>query len=331
MACQGSPRPGRRGAGRRRAIRRTRSAGLSRCRRISRASLTSSSKVTRSAGSTSVCWPRLSALSSHAVSLGRSRRVCAERIRSRQSRLVTTVRQPRGSRTSPVRPGPGVGTPPEPHLRPHRYRRASDTRGRSSTRGRLARPPRQGHLRPRDRSPQRPAPSKSPSYKTGRDSTLHRDRHAWATVLATHLRGAVTFLPALPSFPTTRHTKGVDMILITGATGNVGRPLVTQLLARGAKVRAISRNPNTAGLPTEPKSVGADPADRTHSTDALTTSPRSSSTPAPSTPPRRRSWPSRSVPASSGPSRLPPATSTKTTPGNPLAGEATSTPSSSRP
>ena len=39
------------------------------------------------------------------------------------------------------------------------------------------------------------------------------------------------------------------MILITGASGNVGRPLVAQLLARGAKVRAISRYPDTAGLP----------------------------------------------------------------------------------
>jgi uncharacterized protein YbjT (DUF2867 family) len=50
------------------------------------------------------------------------------------------------------------------------------------------------------------------------------------------------------------------MILITGATGNVGRPLVTQLLARGAKVRAISRNPNIAGLPDGTEVVQADPS-----------------------------------------------------------------------
>ena len=42
------------------------------------------------------------------------------------------------------------------------------------------------------------------------------------------------------------------MILITGATGNVGLPLVTQLLARGAKVRAVSRHPTLAGR-AEPK------------------------------------------------------------------------------
>ena len=50
------------------------------------------------------------------------------------------------------------------------------------------------------------------------------------------------------------------MILITGATGNVGRPLVAQLLARGAKVRAISRHAATAGLPDGAEVVEADPS-----------------------------------------------------------------------
>jgi nucleoside-diphosphate-sugar epimerase len=39
------------------------------------------------------------------------------------------------------------------------------------------------------------------------------------------------------------------MILVTGATGNVGRPLVTQLLHREAPVRAVTRNAATASLP----------------------------------------------------------------------------------
>lgn len=39
------------------------------------------------------------------------------------------------------------------------------------------------------------------------------------------------------------------MILVTGATGNVGRPLVTQLAAEGVKVRALTRRPAEAGFP----------------------------------------------------------------------------------
>lgn len=38
-------------------------------------------------------------------------------------------------------------------------------------------------------------------------------------------------------------------ILVTGATGNVGRNVVDQLVRRGAQVRAIVRNPATADLP----------------------------------------------------------------------------------
>jgi uncharacterized protein YbjT (DUF2867 family) len=52
------------------------------------------------------------------------------------------------------------------------------------------------------------------------------------------------------------------MIMVTGGTGNVGRPLVTQLLDRGAKVRAISRHLNTAGLPSGAEVVEADPSRR---------------------------------------------------------------------
>jgi len=40
-------------------------------------------------------------------------------------------------------------------------------------------------------------------------------------------------------------------ILVTGATGNVGRPLVTQLIAAGVDVRAVTRNPDGAALPPE--------------------------------------------------------------------------------
>ncbi|MEV4285983.1 NAD-dependent epimerase/dehydratase family protein [Nonomuraea bangladeshensis] len=39
------------------------------------------------------------------------------------------------------------------------------------------------------------------------------------------------------------------MILVTGATGLVGRHLITTLRGDGAEVRALSRRPETAGLP----------------------------------------------------------------------------------
>ena len=38
-------------------------------------------------------------------------------------------------------------------------------------------------------------------------------------------------------------------ILVTGATGNIGRHVVTQLAATGARVRAMTRDPEAAGLP----------------------------------------------------------------------------------
>ncbi|WP_329094038.1 MULTISPECIES: SDR family oxidoreductase [unclassified Streptosporangium] len=38
-------------------------------------------------------------------------------------------------------------------------------------------------------------------------------------------------------------------VLVSGATGNVGRPLVEQLLAGGHRVRALTRNPAKANLP----------------------------------------------------------------------------------
>jgi nucleoside-diphosphate-sugar epimerase len=46
------------------------------------------------------------------------------------------------------------------------------------------------------------------------------------------------------------HGKPVhSVILVTGATGNVGRHVVTQLLHTGARVRALARDPASAGLP----------------------------------------------------------------------------------
>ncbi|MEC3979349.1 NAD(P)H-binding protein [Amycolatopsis sp. H20-H5] len=48
------------------------------------------------------------------------------------------------------------------------------------------------------------------------------------------------------------------LILVTGATGKVGRAAVTELLARGARVRAFVRDPATANLPAAAEIVRGD-------------------------------------------------------------------------
>jgi uncharacterized protein YbjT (DUF2867 family) len=50
------------------------------------------------------------------------------------------------------------------------------------------------------------------------------------------------------------------MILVTGATGNVGREVVKLLLDGGQKVAAVTRNPAAATLPAAAKTVGGDPS-----------------------------------------------------------------------
>jgi uncharacterized protein YbjT (DUF2867 family) len=47
----------------------------------------------------------------------------------------------------------------------------------------------------------------------------------------------------------------MNAILVTGATGNVGRPLVTQLAESGVEVRAVTRRPDAADLPAEVERV----------------------------------------------------------------------------
>lgn len=50
-------------------------------------------------------------------------------------------------------------------------------------------------------------------------------------------------------------------ILVTGATGNVGRHVVQQLVQRGAQVRALVRNPASANLPDSVEVVQGDQLD----------------------------------------------------------------------
>jgi uncharacterized protein YbjT (DUF2867 family) len=58
-------------------------------------------------------------------------------------------------------------------------------------------------------------------------------------------------------------------ILITGATGTVGRQVVSQLLATGARVRALTRNPDTANLPKDIEVVHGDLTNPASLTEAL--------------------------------------------------------------
>src|SRR5215470_14791400 len=47
-------------------------------------------------------------------------------------------------------------------------------------------------------------------------------------------------------------------ILVAGATGNVGRPLVEQLVQAGHQVRALTRNPGKANLPAGAEVIAGD-------------------------------------------------------------------------
>ena len=50
------------------------------------------------------------------------------------------------------------------------------------------------------------------------------------------------------------------MILVTGATGNVGREVVKLLLESGEEVGAVTRDPGSAAVPAGACVVGGDPS-----------------------------------------------------------------------
>ena len=50
----------------------------------------------------------------------------------------------------------------------------------------------------------------------------------------------------------------MNRILVIGCTGNVGRQVVYQLAATGARFRAMTRNPDAAGLPPQVEVVRGD-------------------------------------------------------------------------
>jgi uncharacterized protein YbjT (DUF2867 family) len=55
----------------------------------------------------------------------------------------------------------------------------------------------------------------------------------------------------------------VKRILVIGATGNVGREVISQLLTAIVRVRALARNPESANLPRRSKSCVATSRSRT--------------------------------------------------------------------
>jgi uncharacterized protein YbjT (DUF2867 family) len=65
------------------------------------------------------------------------------------------------------------------------------------------------------------------------------------------------------------------MYLITGATGTIGRPLVSALLSAGTRIRAVSRQPPVAGFPDDVEVVAFEEVnDALQGVDALFVHPR---------------------------------------------------------
>lgn len=58
------------------------------------------------------------------------------------------------------------------------------------------------------------------------------------------------------------HARGEPTILVTGATGNIGRELIRLLSARGVRTRAVARRPDTRDAPPGVEWVAADLARR---------------------------------------------------------------------
>jgi uncharacterized protein YbjT (DUF2867 family) len=61
----------------------------------------------------------------------------------------------------------------------------------------------------------------------------------------------------------------MNPVLVIGATGNIGRAVVEELLAGGVPVRGLTRDPSNAGLPAAAQVVAGDLTDRGSIEDAL--------------------------------------------------------------
>src|SRR5690606_39896905 len=66
---------------------------------------------------------------------------------------------------------------------------------------------------------------------------------------------------SVASGATSRKGEDTVTILVTAATGNIGRPLVERLLAAGYRVRALTRDPARPALPTAAEDLAGRVAD----------------------------------------------------------------------
>ena len=90
------------------------------------------------------------------------------------------------------------------------------------------------------------------------------------------------------------------MILVTGATGNVGRELVKLLLDSGEEVGAVTRDPGSAAVPAGACMVVGDPSRPKTLTPALRDVEAVLLSPAPSVTAPPSSWRSRASTARAG-------------------------------
>jgi hypothetical protein len=97
--------------------------------------------------------------------------------------------------------------------------------------------------------------------RTGPDlkSQICCSGHPFLSQVVRH-RGRISTVAALRSDITVAKEESMR-VLVTGATGNVGRIVVEQLLAAGVRVRAMTRRPQHAQFPDAVETVAGDLAD----------------------------------------------------------------------
>ena len=81
---------------------------------------------------------------------------------------------------------------------------------------------------------------------------------AWPGCSDSHALSSVAFEGARRQGGDLLRSSAVNPILVIGGTGTVGRQVVSQLLARGVRIRALARNPATTGLPPQVDVVRGD-------------------------------------------------------------------------